>query len=151
MLRLFDFEEQTYCTPDCIPLAVRRKLDRAGLKIGLAHWRAMGQGERLALCHLPAEQPDEIDALRQFLCEAVKRISGEEPKELPLPMRAVAEPPHQVPAPLVEAAAREGVALTQQMWEGLDGDQRYALMKLGLGPRARHSLHPALQEFFGAH
>lgn len=150
MLRLFAFEDQTYCTPDCIPLTMRRKLDRAGLKIGLGDWRSLGQGERLALCHLPAEQPDEVEALRTFLREAVKRASGAEPKELPEPMRAVAEPPSELPAALAEAAARAGVTLTQAMWDRLDGDQRYALLKLGLGARANHNLHPALEEFFAA-
>jgi hypothetical protein len=147
MFRRFQFEEDIYCTLDCVPMTVRRKLDRVGLKVGLAQWQALGQGERLAICHLPAEQPEECDAMRSFISEAVKRVSGVEPKELPPSERLTAEPPREVPAALVADARSAGVALTQAMWERLDGDQRYVLTKLG-GKSKSDKLATALRELF---
>ena len=147
MFRRFNFEEDIYCALDCVPMTVRRKLDRIGLKIGLAQWQALGQGERLALCHLPADQPDECDAVRSFISEAVKRVSGVEPKELPAAERLTAEPPREVPPPLVADARSAGVALTQAMWDRLDGDQRYVLTKLG-GKSKSDKLGIALRELF---
>jgi hypothetical protein len=32
-------------------MAVRRKLDRLGIKIGLEQWELLGRGERLMICH----------------------------------------------------------------------------------------------------
>ncbi len=147
MFRRFDFEEDIYCTLDCVPMTMRRKLDRIGLKVGLAQWQALGQGERLAMCHLPAQEPEECDALRSFVIEAVKRVSGAEPKELPPDQRSTAEPPREVPPSLVADARSAGVALTQQMWDRLDGDQRYVLTKL-VGPAKSDKLAIALRELF---
>ena len=147
MFRRFHFEEDIYCTLDCVPMTVRRKLDRIGLKIGLAQWQALGQGERLAICHLPAEQPEECEAVRSFITEAVKRVSGAEPKELPPSERLAAEPPRVVPDALVADARSAGVALTQAMWDRLDGDQRYVLTKL-LGKSKSDKLAIALRELF---
>ncbi|MGO9059596.1 MAG: nitrate reductase associated protein [Candidatus Binataceae bacterium] len=147
MFRRFSFEQDIYCTLECVPMTMRRKLDRIGLKIGLVQWQALGQGERLAMCHLPVEEPEECDALRSFVIEAVKRVSGAEPKELPPDQRLTAEPPREVPSSLVADARAAGVALTQQMWERLDGDQRYVLTKLG-GPAKSDKLAIALRELF---
>src|SRR5215469_1087502 len=130
MFRHFHFEEDIYCTLDCVPMTVRRKLDRIGLKVHLAQWQGLGQGERLAVCHLPAEQSDECEALRTFIVEAVKRTSGVEPNELPPEQRLGAEPPKEVPARLVADAVAGGAVLTQAMWERLDEDERYMLTKL---------------------
>ena len=147
MFRRFSFEEDIYCSLDCVPMTVRRKLDRVGLKVGLAQWQALGQGERLAVCHLPAEEPEECEALRTFVIEAVNRVSGVEPKELPAVQRLSAEPPGEVPATLVAEAGSKGVALTQEMWNSLDGDQRYVLTKLG-GQSKSDKLGIALRELF---
>ena len=147
MFRRFHFEEDIYCTLDCVPMTVRRKLDRVGLKVGLAQWQALGQGERLAICHLPAEQPEECDAMRSFINEAVMRVSGAEPKELPPSERLTAEPPPEVPAALVADARAAGVVLTQAMWDRLDGDQRYVLTKVW-GKSKSDKLAIALRELF---
>jgi hypothetical protein len=146
MFRRFDFEEDIYCSLDCVPMTVRRKLDRVGLKIGLAQWQALGMGERLAVCHLPADLPDECDAIRLFITEAVKRVSGVDPKELPQAERRLADPPRELPTSLARDAETAGVALTQAMWDQLDDDQRYLLTKLG-GKRS-DKLGIALKELF---
>jgi len=130
MFRRFAFEEDIYCTLDCVPMTVRRKLDRIGLKVHLAQWQALGQGERLAICHLPAEQADECDALRTFILEVVQRTSGAEPATLTPEQRHTAEPPREVPRSLVADAAAAGTELTQAMWDRLDSDERYMLTKL---------------------
>jgi hypothetical protein len=145
MFRHFHFEEDIYCTLDCVPMTVRRKLDRIGLKVHLAQWQGLVQGERLAICHLPADQADECEALRTFIVEVVKRTSGAEPKDLTPEQRVAAEPPKEVPASLVVDAASADAVLTQAMWDRLDGDERYMLTKLG-GPEKGDKLAIALRE-----
>ncbi len=130
MFRRFHFEEDIYCTLECVPMTVRRKLDRIGLKVHLAQWQGLGQGERLAICHLPAGEPDECEALHTFIVEAVKRTSGQEPNDLTPEQRKSAEPSTEVPQGLVADAASAGAVLTQAMWDRLDGDERYMLTKL---------------------
>ena len=147
MFRHFHFEEDIYCTLDCVPMTVRRKLDRIGLKVHLAQWQGLGQGERLAICHLPADQAEECEALRTFVVEVVKRTSGEEPRDLAPEQRVAADPPQAAPASLVADAASAGMVLTQSMWDRLDGDERYMLTKLG-GPEKGDKLAIALRELF---
>ena len=68
MMREFKFEDDMHTTLACVPMAVRRKLDRVGVKVGLEQWKALGRGERLAICHLPVERHDRtrgVEAVHQ--------------------------------------------------------------------------------------
>ena len=147
MMREFKFEDEMHTTLACVPMAVRRKLDRVGVKVGLEQWKALGRGERLAICHLPAERHEEREALRLFISEAVRRVCGEEPRALGEAQRALADPPARLPAELAARARAAGVALDQTAWERLDADERYALIKLGGGAEVSHNLAAALAEF----
>lgn len=147
MMRRFKFEDEVYTSLACVPMVVRRKLDRAGIKIGLQQWQALGRGERMAICHLPDELPDEREALSLFIAEALRRAKGEEPRRLSEGQRALADPPRELPAQLADRARAAGVKLDQATWEKLDADERYALMKLGNGDEPSHNLAAALTEF----
>lgn len=149
MIRRFQFEAEVYQDLSCVPMAVRRKLDHVGLKVGLEQWKALDQGERLAICHLPADSREECEVLEIFVREAVRRHCGVEPKPLNPEQRAAAEPPGEAPARLVENARAAGVALGSYEWSRLDDDERYALIKLGAGASASHNLRAALEEFLG--
>ena len=147
MIRRFAFEDEIHQNLGCVPMAVRRKLDRAGIKISLEQWQALGLGERLALCHLPVEHEEERDAMRMFTDEAVKAKTGQGVKPLTEASRAAAQPPEHPPAALVEHARVLGVTLNQPLWDKLDSDERYALIKLGDVFTPSHNLPAALAEF----
>src|SRR5260370_41889538 len=117
MIREFKFEDEMHTTLACVPMGGRRKLDRVGVKVGLEQWKALGRGERMAICHLPIERHDEREALKLFISEAVQRVCGEEPRTLGEAQRAIADPPAKLPAPLAERARASGVALDQAAWE----------------------------------
>ena len=147
VIRHFRFEQDVYETLDLVPMAVRRKLDKIGIKLGLEQWRALGRGERLAICHLPTNLDEECEALRVFVQEAVKRATGAEAKKLSEAERAIADPPDSPPAGLAEHAKDAGFALDEESWSKLDADARYALIKMGLGNATSHNFAAALQEF----
>ncbi len=146
MMRRFEFEAEVYESLSCVPMAARRKLDRLGLKIGLEQWQQLGRGERLMICHAPAAEPDECEALRLFIHEAAVARSGSPPRPLSDESRQDAEPPAEPPPVLVANAHSLGVTLIAQEWERLDDDERYALIKLGNGPRPSHNFKAALHE-----
>src|SRR5215475_2385728 len=148
MIRHFQFEDELHASLACVPMPVRRKLDRVGLKVGLEQWRALSNGERLAICHLPADEVDECNAMTVFVREAVARRVGSEPKTLSEEQRAIAEPPTTPPSVLATRAKDNGFILDAEAWSKFDGDQRYALMKLGAGDKVSHNLKAALEEFF---
>src|SRR5258708_13660743 len=93
MIRKFKFEDEMHESLQCVPMAVRRKLDRVGLKVGLEQWKALDRGERLAICHIPADSGAECAALADFIRETMMRRFGVEPKQLPGPSTASADPP----------------------------------------------------------
>jgi len=149
MLRRFKFEDEIYESLSCVPMAARRKLDRVGLKISLKQWQQLGRGERLAICHIPADSAEECDAVRLFVAEAIRNHCGVDAKELPLSDREAADPPAAPTPSLVERAQAAGFALGQREWDKLDRDERYALLKLGGGVETSHNLKAALRELIG--
>ena len=147
MIRKFKFEDDMHESLQCVPMAVRRKLDRVGLKIGLEQWKALGHGERLAICHIPTDSGEECDALAFFIRETMTRRFGVEPKTLPEPARASAEPPANPPNQLVTHAHAAGFNLSGTVWARLDADERFALVKMGGLAKPSHNLAAALKEF----
>ena len=82
--------------------------------------------------------------------EAVKRVTGVEPKILPAAERAIADPPDAPPALLIERAQTAGFVLDETSWSKLDADARYALTKMGAGKVVSQSFTAGLEEFLGA-
>ncbi|MGH7838278.1 MAG: nitrate reductase associated protein [Candidatus Binataceae bacterium] len=146
MIRHFKFEDEIHQSLSCVPMAVRRKLDRVGVKVSLEQWQALGRGERLAICHLPVADSEECAAVRTFIQEAVQHRCASATKELSEEMRRTADPPVAPPATLVERARALGLGLTEADWNRLDADERYALIKLGAGIEVSHNLAAALHE-----
>jgi hypothetical protein len=147
MIRKFKFEDEMHESLQCVPMAVRRKLDRVGLKIGLEQWKSLDRGERLAICHLPVDSAEECEALGVFISEAMKRRFGVEPKGLTDAQRASAEPPASPPLRVVAHARATGFDLSAAVWSRLDGDERFALLKMGDAETPSHNLGAALKEF----
>jgi hypothetical protein len=147
MIRKFKFESDLYQSLACLPMAARRKLDAVGIKIGRVDWNKLGRGERLMICHAPADSGDEIDALKLFIADLMKSRCGSEPKILPADIRVSATPPDKIPDMLAEAARSAGVPISDSAWASLDADQRYALIKLGGSPKRSHNFKQALAEF----
>lgn len=147
MIRKFKFEDEMHESLQCVPMAVRRKLDRVGLKIGLEQWRALDRGERLAICHIPVDSGEECDALAYFIRETMMRRFGVEPKQLSDSARDAAEPPDTPPVKLVAHARSLGFNLSGAAWTRLDADERFALVKMGDMDKPSHNLSSALKEF----
>jgi hypothetical protein len=147
MIRKFRFEDEMHESLQCVPMAVRRKLDRVGLKIGLEQWKSLDRGERLAICHLPVDSADECDALAIFIREAMTRRFGIEPKTLTDAQKASAEPPASAPGRVVAHARAAGFDLAAAVWSRLDADERFALLKMGDAETPSHNLAAALKEF----
>jgi len=149
MIRRFKFEDEVHQSLSCVPMAVRRKLDLAGVKISLEQWQTLGRGERLAICHLPIASAEECESMKVFVEEAVINRCGSSSKPVSEEMRRGANPPATPPVELVANAQAEGVKLDQSAWERLDADERYALIKLGGGDKHSHNFGAALRELVG--
>jgi hypothetical protein len=49
MIRKFKLEAEIYESLNCLPMAA------VGIKLHLAQWGQLGRGERLMICHAPAD------------------------------------------------------------------------------------------------
>lgn len=123
----FAFEGDVHETLATIPLAVRRKLDLAGLKLSLVGWTALSRAERLAVCHLPVDSGADLEVYREALRGFAERAGH---PVLPLeggPVDPASWAAARVPQ---EIAAR----VSEKDWARLSEEARYALVKLA-GPR----------------
>jgi hypothetical protein len=146
-MRRFDFESDIYETLSCVPMAVRHKLDCAGIKITLQQWEALPLAQRRILCELPHQTQSQLSHLSELICQRIRECSGEQPSVLSSEQRHAAFPPSELRSRLADNAYALGFALSPERWTSLDDDERYALMKLGGGLRTKRNFGPALKEF----
>jgi hypothetical protein len=142
----FDFEADFSADLRCIPMAVRRKLDLAGVKLKLQHWSELGEAERAELLAW-ADDPVAIEALRQHLQARTNALSAGQAKDLP---RADAEPwqqADQLPEVLAASCAQLNLELRCGGWAELNELQRFALVKLSHPGHEHRNLPRALAEF----
>jgi hypothetical protein len=143
MYRRFEFEGDIHTSLECVPLAVRRKLDLAGLKISLSGWQILPRADRLTLCHLPVDSDEEIGVYREVMLSCCERAS--------VPLTVLDDPSASeriwnapsVPSPLLDRIRSLGVSLPDLVWNGLDEEVRYALVKLA-NPKRKEGKLPAL-------
>jgi hypothetical protein len=106
MIRKFKFEAEIYESLNCLPMAARRKLDAVGIKLDLAQWEQFGRGERLMICHAPADSEEEQSALRTFIEVALARTHSPA-NILSDDARRSANPPDHPPQLLVQHAGQD--------------------------------------------
>jgi hypothetical protein len=120
-----------------MPMASRRALDAAGLKLKLASYQTLGIGDRRALVRLGAEARVDVEGVR-----AVVKNAGGAPDVPP-----VFEPDH-LPVGLAAALA-PGRRLDAVGWQKLTPLDRYVLDKLHRNGK-RERLQAAFDEMVGA-
>jgi hypothetical protein len=145
---LFAFESDFVATLRCIPMAVRFKLDRCGIKLSLRQWSRFTADDRRGLlmrrCVDKAETAAYRDALIALVAVRANEIA-----------RPLAEPPcgrwreiRRVPSPVIVYAGELGVrAPNEDEWAALTTLQRFALIKLSRDNHDNLNFLPALREF----
>lgn len=146
--QLFAFESDFVSTLRCIPMAVRFKLDRCGIKLSLRQWSRFTRADRQAALTEPCGSTAEIAAYRAALVALIALRADE-------PVRPLAEQPcelwndaRQVPTPVAEYARSIGLAPPSAAeWAGLTVLQRFVLLKLTRDKHDNLNFAPAMREF----
>lgn len=144
--RCFGFEADFTVDLRCIPMAVRRKLDLAGIKLKLQHWGELAETERADLLAWP-DDPAAIDALREHLLLRTADLPPGPAAELPRADREPWQLGQEPPAALLASCTQLGLALRPGGWQELDELQRFALVKLSHPGHEHRNLPRALAEF----
>jgi len=145
---LFAFESDFASDLRCIPMVVRFKLDRAGIKLSLRQWTRIGQSNRQALAAIPCNTLHEVAVYRRTLVGMVERNTPEHIVGLPLNAPLSWADPARMPNEVAAQALIAGVnPPTDAQWSNLDTLQRFALVKLARSNHDNHNFAPALREF----
>jgi len=143
--RCFGFEADFTADLRCIPMAVRRKLDLAGVKLRLTHWNALSEAERQ---HLLAWLDDAtaLKAMRQWLLERTAAMAEGQAKPLEPAVAETWQQSWQLPEALAASCRQLGLTPPEQAWSRLDELERFALVKLSHPGHEHRNLPRALQE-----
>ncbi len=142
----FGFEADFTAELRCIPMAVRRKLDLAGVKLKLQHWSELSPAERSQLLTWP-DDAAAIEALHRHLLARTETLGPGRARELPRPSAEPWQQRERVPELLAASCAQLGLPLRTEGWAGLNELQRFALVKLSHPGHEHRNLPRALAEF----
>jgi hypothetical protein len=123
------FDEDEGLSLEYMPLTMRYRLDRAGVKLSLKAWQALPYETRRALC----EHPVDTEALRETLrtrCVAIGEQTGVpatfiQPAEDPPPWRT-----HGACDRVLTRAEATGTSFARAQWEALSDEHAYILWRL---------------------
>ncbi|MEB3321198.1 MAG: nitrate reductase associated protein, partial [Synechococcaceae cyanobacterium] len=125
----FGFEADFVADLRCLPMAVRRKLDLAGVKLRLNQWHALTPAERQRLLEW-ADDPAALAELAGWLLARSAALPGGPAGRLE-PARATGWQRNDQPPPELLASCRQlGLAWREERWQELTELQRFALVKL---------------------
>jgi hypothetical protein len=147
MSQFFQFETDFATTLRCIPMTVRYKLDRCGVKLKLHHWNHLTADERTTLLNAHCSTEAESQAYRLLLHQFVQSHLGEFPADLPIESHPAWADPATIPESVKEQGSSLGIALTSDQWAGLTSLQRFVLIKLSRSTHENANFLPALREF----
>ncbi len=147
-IEYFDFEEEFMANGiRCIPMAIRMKMDMAGIKLKLGEWNRFTVEDRITLALKPCGEGPEIESFRQFLASLIQDRAGKLPKYIEVD----AEPEWQnrsfVPMAVFLKGISFGVLIGLKEWGNLTALQRFALIKLCRAGHQNHNFPAALKEF----
>lgn len=143
---LFAFENDFVESLRCVPMAVRLKLDRAGVKLTLRQWSRFAVEERHALLHQTCDSPESIAAYRALLHDLVQRTGGCA-APLPEPFSPTWNAPTPPDAVTAFARSRDVTAPSAAEWRSLSELERFVLVKLSRDNHDNVNFAPALAEF----
>lgn len=148
MSYFFDFEAEFTASLRCIPMIVRYKLDRCGVKLKLIHWHHLCYEQREWLVTAPCDRPEEREHYRQQLRDWVTQSYGTPPSDLEVPEQFAWEITSAIPETVQQQLKTVSHhTLTTEKWAALNPLQRFALFKLSQPGHENRNFWPALQEF----
>ncbi len=145
--RIFGFEADFAKDLRCIPMVVRFKLDRCGVKLSLRQWSKMGAANRVRLLAARGDTIAETEAFRILVVDLATTHCSEEIRWLSVESELAWADPACVPADIMRQAAASGIAPpSPQCWSRLSALQRFALLKLARSDHDNHNFTPAMRE-----
>jgi hypothetical protein len=144
--RLFDFEADFSGDLRCLPMAVRRKLDLAGVKLKLVQWHGLSSAERESLLQWKDDMTSLVE-LREWLLMRSNNLPEGPAKPLQPARSCGWQEAGTLPEEVALSCDQLGLKIEPQRWANLDELQRFALIKLSHPGHEHRNLATALLEF----
>ncbi len=142
----FAFESDFVADLRCLPMAVRRKLDLAGVKLRLQQWNALSAEERGRVLAW-ADAPAAIDDLRGWLLARSAELPGGAARTMAPASDTAWQQGEAPPEVLLRSCAELALPWRAERWPALSELQRFALVKLSHPGHEHRNLPRALAEF----
>jgi len=142
----FAFEADFTADLHCIPMAVRRKLDLAGIKLKLLHWSELDEAERQELLAW-SDDPQAITTLHAHLLKRTAQLRAGRAKTLTPAIAESWQQRERWPEGVLASCQQLDLQPDPAGWMRLDELQRFALVKLSHPGHEHRNLPRALAEF----
>ncbi len=147
-IEYFEFEEDFVDEGiRCIPMIVRFKLDKAGIKLKLNEWAKFNVDEKVRLALLECNEEEEIKNYNQFVSILILRYTNKEATVLPIDVNPAWSNKIKIPVEITEKAMEFNNSIKKEQWSSLTELQRFALFKLCRSNHENKNLPIALKEF----
>jgi hypothetical protein len=131
----------------CIPMIVRFKLDKAGIKLKLNEWAKFSVDEKVRLAFLECNEEEEIKNYNQFVSTLIHHYTNKEATVLPIDKNPAWDNKVVIPVELLNKATAFDNAISNEQWSSLSELQRFALLKLCRSNHENKNLPIAFKEF----
>ena len=147
-MQLFGFEGDFADSLEFIPMVVRFKLDRCGIKLSLPQWSRLTHQERAKLVAQPCDKPDEVQIYRTALVGMIAADASETITEIQIDTAPAWKDAGEVPESLIRYARSLAMAPPSSIqWAALTPLQRFTLLKLSREGHENRNFLPAMREF----
>lgn len=131
----------------CIPMVVRYKLDKAGIKLKLSEWAKFTSNEKLQMALLACTDAIEIRTYHGFVAGLIERHTNQRPTILAVEQNPAWGNRYNVPEMVSAKAMGIHKTISNTQWGSLSTLQRFALVKLCRSSHENRNFPIALKEF----
>ena len=131
----------------CIPMIVRFKMDKAGIKLKLAEWSKFSINERIELAKKECSNEGEAKQYNNYLSALIEKYTAKPATALEVETSPLWANLHSVPEQLNEKLKEFGWQVSTNQWKNLTNLQRFALLKLCREGHENKNLPKAMKEF----
>ncbi len=147
-IEYFDFEDDfVEKNIRCIPMIVRFKMDKAGIKLKLAEWSKFDVDQRIELARKPVSNEEEVKQYHVYLAGLVKKHTGKEATGLEIDLKPAWANKEEMPVSVLDKLKEFGWSVSIDQWEALTNLQRFALVKLSREGHESKNFPKAVKEF----
>ena len=144
----FNFEEDfVEKNMRCIPMIVRLKMDKAGIKLRLDEWSRFNVHERVELATKTCDGDKDVVEYAEYTRALIKEHTGRAATPLAIDSAPAWSDKNKMPSQLLEKLSEEGVQASIVQWQNLTDLQRFALLKLCRPGHENRNFPKALKEF----